>query len=175
MSNENRTPEGTPAGGQFAPTTHPEPVLKLGPAPVRAEVTSQQMIADPAVLNAACGRHGVGQDRTPDDLPGDVCHLLSPLIGRMRMDAFADPRTIERLQVALALAKLAAEADYEARGGYTTSTEPVTQYGVQIGAGDQARVLTSPVTKERAEEIVGSDPDGNWRIATRVVGPWGPV
>src|SRR5665647_1044827 len=147
MSTDARQPAGTTAGGQFAPIDHPEPVLKLGPPPVRAEVTNQQMIADPAVLAAALGRHGAGQDRKPEDLPGDVCHLLSPIIGRMRVDAFADPHVLERLQLALALAKLAAEADYQARGGYTTSTEPVTQYGVQIGTGDYASVAGNPMTK----------------------------
>lgn len=69
--------------------------------------TNREMLADPAVLVAALGRHGVGQSRTPADLHGDVQHLLAPLVGRMRMQSDADLYVLERLELALALAKLA--------------------------------------------------------------------
>ena len=70
--------------------------------------TNRQMLNDPAVLAAALGRHGVGQDRTPADVHGDVQHLLSPVIGRMRLQADPDLFVLERLELALALTRLAA-------------------------------------------------------------------
>lgn len=69
--------------------------------------TNRQMLADPTVLTAALGRHGVGQNRTPADLHGDVQHLLAPVIGRMRLQTDPDLYVLERLELALALAKLA--------------------------------------------------------------------
>lgn len=69
--------------------------------------TNREMLADPAVLVAALGRHGVGQNRTPADLHGDVQHLLAPVIGRMRLQSDPDLYVLERLELAVALAKLA--------------------------------------------------------------------
>ena len=69
--------------------------------------TNREMLADPAVLTAALGRHGVGLNRTPADLHGDVQHLLAPVIGRMRLSPTPDLYALERLELAVALAKLA--------------------------------------------------------------------
>lgn len=69
--------------------------------------TNREMLADPTVLTAALGRHGVGLNRTPADLHGDVQHLLAPVIGRMRLQATPDLYVLERLELAVALAKLA--------------------------------------------------------------------
>ncbi len=72
--------------------------------------TNHEMLADPDVLTAALGRHGVGQDRTPADLHGDVQHLLTPVIGRIRLQTDPDLYVLERLELAVALAKLAGAA-----------------------------------------------------------------
>lgn len=70
-------------------------------------VSNRKMLADPALLAAALGRHGVGQNRTRADFRGDVQHLIAPIVGRMRLQADADQHVMERLELVLALAKLA--------------------------------------------------------------------
>lgn len=78
-------------------------------------VTVEQLLANPEVLAAACLRHGMHPDPSPTELFADVQHLLEPIVGLMRLDG-EDGYRLDRLTLALALARRAQRADEHAGG-----------------------------------------------------------
>lgn len=77
--------------------------------------TTNQMLADFSVLRLVCGRHGLG---VPRYLPGDVQHLVSPIVGMLRLggpeyftinEPISSGYLLERLSLVLAITELAAE------------------------------------------------------------------
>lgn len=79
------------------------------------EVTVDQMVADPGVLAAVALRHGMHPSPRPEELFADVQHLVSPIVGHMRLDGEFGHR-LERLSLVLALAERAQRADHDAGG-----------------------------------------------------------
>lgn len=82
--------------------------------------TTDQMLRDFSILREVCGRHGVG---VPRNFPADVQHLVSPLVGMLRLDGpeafFADQGKyaeyfLERLSLLLALGEMVTEGKIDA-------------------------------------------------------------
>ena len=97
-------PATTPAS---VPLTFAE--ARVADRDVQGAWTGRVLDGDPRAVEAACVRHGMSPATRIDEVLGDALHLISPIIGIMRLDG-EDLHRTERLCLASHLLKVAANA-----------------------------------------------------------------